>query len=109
MGKEIHTIRVSGGGAKSALWRQIQADIFDASVVTMEIEEGPAAGAAILAAVGCGFFFFFGEGCSAIVKTDTQTDPIPENVKRYNEYFELYHSLYRHLKEPFDVRAGLNL
>ncbi len=56
MGKEIHTIRVSGGGAKSALWRQIQADIFDASVVTMEIEEGPAAGAAILAAVGCGFF-----------------------------------------------------
>ncbi len=109
MGKEIHTIRVSGGGAKSALWRQIQADIFDASVVTMEIEEGPAAGAAILAAVGCGFFQTVGEGCSAIVKTDTQTDPIPENVKRYNEYFELYHSLYRHLKEPFDVRAGLNL
>ena len=43
-----------GGGAKSALWRQIQADIYGAQVVTTNMEEGPAAGAAILAAVGAG-------------------------------------------------------
>lgn len=108
-GKDIHTIRVSGGGAKSALWRQIQADIFNASIVTMGIEEGPAAGAAILAAVGSGYFKTVNEGCDAIVKTGEQTDPVLENVKRYDEYFEIYHNLYGHLKKPFRERAKLNL
>ena len=51
-GISINEVRAMGGGAKSALWRQMQADIFNASVLTMNIEEGPAAGAAIMAAVG---------------------------------------------------------
>jgi xylulokinase len=55
LGQPVSEIRANGGGAKSPLWRQIQADIYKANVVTMNIEEGPAAGAAIMAAVGAGY------------------------------------------------------
>lgn len=107
LGKDIRTIRVSGGGSKSRLWRQIQADVFDTSVVTMNIEEGPAAGAAIMAAVGSGHFHSVAEGCRAMLKTAEEVEPVRENVKRYDEYFQIYHGLYGHLKEPFSERARL--
>ncbi|HML36442.1 MAG TPA: xylulokinase [Bacillota bacterium] len=106
-GKDIKTIRVSGGGAKSLLWRQMQADIFQTSIVTMNIEEGPAAGAAIMAAVGSGFFKDVAEGCGAVLRTSTETQPIAENVKKYDEYFWLYHEMYGHLRESFAKRARL--
>ena len=106
-GREIGTIRVSGGGAKSSLWRQIQADILKASVVTMKITEGPAAGAAILAAVGSGYFKDVKEGCRALLKTDTVTEPIREHEKIYEEYFQIYRGMYGCLREPFAKRAGL--
>ena len=106
-GKTIDTIRVSGGGARSRLWRQIQADIFDASIVTMGVEEGPACGAAIMAAVGSGYFSSVVEGSDAIVRIKDRIEPIRENVKIYNEYFHLYRSLYTNLKASFKERAAL--
>ncbi len=54
LGREVTEIRAIGGGAKSPLWRQIQADVFGADVLTLEIDEGPAFGAALLAMVGAG-------------------------------------------------------
>lgn len=106
-GNEVTEVRASGGGAKSPLWRQIQADIYNANVISMNIDEGPAAGAAIMAGVGSGFFKDVKEGCQSILKIGEVTVPNPENVKIYNEYFQTYHRLYGDLKETFAQQAEL--
>ena len=53
---EITQVRVSGGGAKSPLWRQILADVLNAELVTINTTEGAAYGAALLAGVGAGVY-----------------------------------------------------
>ncbi|MEG2164919.1 MAG: FGGY-family carbohydrate kinase, partial [Ruthenibacterium sp.] len=106
-GLEVTEVRASGGGAKSALWRQMQADIYNANVITMNMEEGPAAGAAILAAVAAGTFKTIEEGCNAILKITSVTEPIAENVKKYNEYYKTYKSLYASLKDDFARQAAI--
>ena len=83
----VTEVRAMGGGAKSALWRQIQADVYNASVITMNMDEGPAAGAAILAAVAAGEFPSVEEGCRHILKPVTQTQPIAENVGVYDDFY----------------------
>ncbi len=104
-GLNINEVRAMGGGAKSALWRQMQADIYNASVVTMNIEEGPAAGAAIMAAVGAGRFKNIEEACDTILKPVSITDPISANVAVYDEFYQTYRSLYASLKEDFADQA----
>jgi len=106
-GLNITEVRAMGGGAKSALWRQIQADVYNASVVTMNVDEGPAAGAAILAGTGSGYFRSVVEGCDAILRVLTTTDPIAQNVTRYNEYYDTYCQLYRDLKSTFKRQAEI--
>jgi len=106
-GLNITEVRAMGGGAKSALWRQIQADIYNATVVTMNMEEGPAAGAAILAAVGSGHFSSVEEGCNSILKIATRTDPIAKNVEMYDEYYKTYRQLYKDLKSTFSTQADI--
>lgn len=106
-GMEIHKVVASGGGAKSQLWKQMQADIYNASIVTMNVEEGPGAGAAILGAVGAGYFSSIQEGCQALLKVTSETEPIQENVKIYNEYYEIYRSLYGSLKDRFQENAQI--
>ena len=96
-----------GGGAKSALWRQIQADVYQARVVTMNMEEGPAAGAAILACVGAGCYASLTEACSHILRPQTVTEPIPENAKLYEGFYQTYRRLYPALKELFAGQAAL--
>ena len=105
MGKEVYEVRASGGGAKSALWRQIQADIFNANVLTMNLEEGPASGGAILAAVGAGEFSSIQEACDTLLKITEVTEPINENVKRYEDYHAVYKKLYPALKDAFSEQA----
>ena len=56
LGVPVRQIRASGGGSRSPLWRQIQADVFGRKVVTVGSEEGAAYGVALLAAVGRGLF-----------------------------------------------------
>ena len=104
-GLTINEVRAMGGGAKSSLWRQIQADVYNATVVTMNMEEGPAAGAAIMAAVGAGHFKDIQEGCDAILKVVSTTEPIPKNVEIYNDYYQTYRSLYGTLKDTFALQA----
>lgn len=106
-GMEITKVVASGGGAKSQLWKQMQADIYNATVVTMNMEEGPGAGAAILGAVGAGYFSSVQEGCDALLKVTSETEPIAENVKIYNEYYEIYRSLYGSLKDNFRRNAEI--
>ncbi len=106
-GVEVGEVRAMGGGAKSALWRQIQADVYQARVVTMNMEEGPAAGAAILACVGAGCYASLTEACSHILRPQTVTEPIPENAKLYEGFYQTYRRLYPALKELFAGQAAL--
>lgn len=101
LGMEIKEIRASGGGARSALWRQIQADINNVPMVTINMTEGPAFGVALLAGVGTGIYKNVEEACSSTIETTGKTEPIKENVKRYEEYYKIYRSLYHKLKDEF--------
>jgi xylulokinase len=89
-------IRATGGGIKSALWRQVLADVLDASIVTTTTAEGAAQGAAILAAVGAGWFGSVQDACGALVRTAASTDPSPgtgHDAEGYSRYRELYPAL----------------
>jgi xylulokinase len=94
-------IRLSGGGAKSSLWRQIQADIFNSNCVTINIDEGPAFGVALLAGVGAGIYPSVQEACAKTIKVVDKTPPIQVNTEIYNKYYPIYRNLYAHLKEDF--------
>ncbi len=90
-----------GGGAKSKIWRQILADILNVKIVTLNIEEGPAYGAALIAAVGAGMFEDVEEACNSTIKELSENIPLPDNVEKYNNIYEIYKSLYESLKEEY--------
>ena len=106
-GVEISQIRVAGGGAKSALWRQMQADIFGQSVCMTNVDEAPAAGAAILAGVAAGLFPSADQACQAMVQLVSTTEPIAAHTAVYNEYYQTYRGLYQSLRQDFARQAEL--
>lgn len=109
MNVEVKEVRVSGGGAKSRLWRQILADVFNLNVNIINSKEGPAFGAAILASVGCGLYETVDEACRALIKITDRTQPIEENAKKYNKVYNVYSALYDCLKEKFIEISSLDL
>jgi xylulokinase len=100
--REIHvpvkTIRAGGGGARSALWRQIQADVYGKEVETVEAEEGAAYGAAILAGVGAKAWSSVDAACDAIVRVAGSTTPNPENSLVTEKGYAMYRRLYPAMK-----------
>ncbi|MFH7820568.1 xylulokinase [Neobacillus thermocopriae] len=107
-GKTIDTVISIGGGAKSELWLQIQADVFKTRVIKLQNEQGPGMGAAMIAAVGLGWFRSLKECAEKFIKMDKVYEPIPENVERYNKYFRAYKDIYPHTvainHELFDLK-----
>lgn len=101
-GKTIDTIVSIGGGAKNDDWLQIQADIFNAEIVKLNSEEGPGMGAAMLAAVGCGWFASIKECADAFLSVDKTFKPHLENVARYQDLFKIYQDVYTQTKELND-------
>ena len=101
MGISVNEVRASGGGGKSEVWRQIQADMFNSEVVTINSSEGPALGVAILALVGVGVYSSVAEACDTIIHKVTSQKPINENVILYNKYHNIYKNLYKALKPEF--------
>ncbi len=92
----------SGGGARGRLFLQIQADVFEKALYTTESAEQSCIGAAITAAVGTGYFRSFEEACEKTVRLkDEIIEPIPENCKIYQEYYEVYKEMYSQNKELF--------
>ncbi|MGN1168463.1 MAG: xylulokinase [Lachnospiraceae bacterium] len=92
----------SGGGAKSPLFRQIQADMYNCPIYTNREKEQASLGAAITAAVGCGYFKDYKEACGSMVRLgDEVTMPNPENVKVYNEEFLRFKEIYKANKKIF--------
>ncbi|HUY34034.1 MAG TPA: xylulokinase [Pirellulales bacterium] len=107
LGVPVKQIRASGGGSRSPLWRRIQADVFGRKVVTLNAEEGPGYGVALLAAVGAGAFKDIGEACKATVHVVKETAPVRAACKHYDQAFPIYQQLYRSLKNDFQSIAAL--
>ena len=100
-------VRGMGGGMKSPLWRQILADVTGRSVWQVNVEEGPAYGAALLAMVGTGAFATVPEACAATIRTTDETIPDAGRTALYAPYHTLYRSLYPALKSAFADAARL--
>jgi xylulokinase len=100
--ENISQVRVTGGGARSPLWRQILADVLQAEAVTVNTTEGAAYGAALLAATGAGAFRSVESACDASVKITGSTLPNPAHVEQYQKSYEVYRGLYPALKSTFE-------
>ena len=98
-GKEITEIVAIGGGAKNETWLQMQADIFNASIVKLESEQGPAMGAAMLAAYGSGWFSSLGECAEVFIRPAGRYTPNPEQAGIYSGLFSIYQEVYGATRE----------
>lgn len=98
-GKKIDSIVSIGGGAKSDVWLQMQADIFNTKIEKLSSEQGPGMGAAMLAAYGCGWYPSLRECAEVFIKTSKTYLPIEENVKAYKKLFAIYQQVYTQTKE----------
>jgi xylulokinase len=107
MGIAITQVRASGGGARSAFWRHLQADIYKQPIVITNAGEGPAYGVAILAGVGTGVWKSVEEACGAAIKQVTKVTPHKKLVPLYDRHFAVYEKLYGDLKDRFAEMAGL--
>jgi xylulokinase len=107
MGIKVKEIRVSGGGARSRFWRQLQADIYGRPVLTTSAAEGPAFGVALLAGVAAGAWASVEEACRRTIRVTGETEP-SKNRRRYDEFYPLYGKLYRSLKDDFRAMAARN-
>jgi xylulokinase len=107
LGVPVRQIRASGGGSRSPLWRQIQADVFGRPVVTINSQEGPAYGVALLAAVGAGAYKNIQEACQATIRVVDETSPNRAAKRRYDRAFPVYQQLYQSLKADFKQIAAL--
>jgi xylulokinase len=103
----VSEIRLSGGGARSKFWRQLQANVYGQEVVTINAEEGPAYGVALLAAVGTGTFTTIQEACKAI-KVVNRIPHEPQAKQYYDEAYPIYRQLYDSLKSDYGAIADLN-
>jgi len=91
---KIKQVRVSGGGAKSPLWRQILADTLQSELVTVNTTEGAAFGSALLAGVGAGIWKDVDSACQATIKITGSTAPDQAMFGRYDQIYALYRDLY---------------
>ena len=107
LGVPIRELRLGGGGAKSALWKQIFADVMDQTACTINAEQGPAYGVALLAAVGSGQFKTIEEACKATIEVVKKTPPKKTAVKTYNKLYPIYQSLYGSLQNTFQQLSEL--
>ncbi len=101
-GLEIRKTKICGGGARSPLWRKIMANVMNLTVETVEAEEGPAMGGAMLAAVGCGLWKNVEEAADAVVRVSGREEPDPALVALYEERYRTFRKLYPALKAVAD-------
>jgi xylulokinase len=97
----IREVRVSGGGARSPVWRQIMADVMGVPLVVAEAIEGAAYGAALLAGVGGAVWPDVATAAQATVKLGDRVEP-GANAGVYEPVYRLYRDLYPMLKPAFD-------
>jgi xylulokinase len=98
MGVPVKSIRLGGGGARSPLWRQIQADVYGREAEIVGAEEGPAYGAAILAGMGAKAWHSADEACGAVVRVVDRVSPQPHSVSAMNVSYRAYRRMYPAIK-----------
>jgi len=106
-GADLTEVRASGGGTQSPVWRQILADVLNADIRTVSTAEGAAQGAAMLAAVGAGWFASAQETSSAWLRLDPPTSP-GDDVPAYDEVYKSYRGLYPALKDTMHRLGSLH-
>jgi xylulokinase len=97
----VNNVRLGGGGARSDLWRQIQADVYGYEIEILAAEEGAAYGAALLAGVGAKFWNSVDETCDAVVKVQARVKPDAAAGEALARQYEKYRMLYLALKPVF--------
>jgi len=102
----IKQVRISGGGAKSKLWRQIMADVLGVELVTVNTTEGAAYGAALLAGVGAGFYENAPAACEATIQITGRTSPTQAS-RAYQDTYPHYCALYPALAPEYKAMADL--
>jgi xylulokinase len=107
LGIPVTQVRASGGGAKSPVWRQIHADVTGHPHVTLSVDEGPALGAALLAAVGTGAYASVADACHAAIQTVATTEPDTLAHTQYEKYYSVYQALYPALKDQFAALSAI--
>ena len=98
LGVNVSRVRVSGGGARSAMWRRMMADVFDLDIVTVNVTQGAAFGAALLAGAGTGVWPGVVEATRAVVRETDSVSPGPD-VAVYEACYQQYRELYPTLKQ----------
>jgi xylulokinase len=106
LGIPVKAIRLGGGGARSSLWRQVQADVYGQGVETVQAEEGAAYGAALLAGVGAGVWSSVDAACDAVVHVAGRTSPDPQAVVVMQESYARYRRIYPALRSVFSESPG---
>ena len=101
LGIKIERTKICGGGAKSPLWKKMIANILNLKVDIIESEEGPALGAAILAAVGCGEYANVEEAVNKLINVVETIEPEYELVERYDKGYEKFRRIYPCVKELY--------
>jgi xylulokinase len=99
MNLPLEHIRLGGGGARSSLWRQIQADVYGCTVEVLQAEQGAAYGAAILAGVGARNWGSVDEACAAIIQVAHQIRPHPPHAAVLQRAYQRYRKIYPALRE----------
>ena len=99
----IETIKLGGGGAKSPLWRQIQADVYNHEVEILAAEEGAAFGAALLAGVGAGKWRTIDEACEETSQTAENIEPNEKSVEILNRQYAAYRKIYPSLTSVMEI------
>ncbi|HEY6266665.1 MAG TPA: xylulokinase [Candidatus Acidoferrum sp.] len=101
MNVPVTSIRLGGGGSRSPLWRQIQADVYGHAVEIVEAEEGAAYGAALLAGVGAGVWPTVDAACAATVRVASRVNPQPVAVATLNASYAAFRRVYPATREVF--------
>ena len=104
---KITQVRASGGGTKSAIWRQILASVLEAELVTVNTTEGAAYGAALLAGVGAGMWPDVSSACIENIRVTHKTLPDEAQVNVYHKLYPLYQELYPTLRSSFAKSGAL--
>ncbi len=99
LGVPVEQVRAVGGGARSTLWRSLQADVYGEPIRRARADEGPAYGAALLGGVACGAYRDVGEATSRVELREEVTEPDPKRTVLYAEYHDIYSSLYAATKD----------
>ena len=103
LGIRLERTKICGGGAKSPLWKKIVANVLNLKVEMIEVEEGPALGGAMLAAVACGEFGSVEEAAEKLVKVTDAIEPEPELAEKYERQYRKFREIYPACKPLFEI------